>query len=151
VAQFRARRTIHAVIAHRRHLGWAVEAVAALSLASLAVRFVPFRRIVAWVEALAALPLRVDLASPDRRAVRARVRWAVVASAERLPWRPVCFPQGLAAFWMLRRRGVPCTFYYGAQPSDQKGVEAHVWICDGDIPIVGGEAAPGMKVLLRIA
>jgi hypothetical protein len=73
----------------------------------------------------------------------------VIACARRLPWHPMCFPRGLAAQWMLRRRGIPSVLYYGAAPDAVKGVAAHVWVCDGEVPVIGGRAAEGMAVLAR--
>jgi hypothetical protein len=75
------------------------------------------------------------------------VRWAVTSSARLLPWQPLCFPQALAAQWMLRRRGILSTLNYGAAPDAQKGIVAHAWVCDGDFAVVGGEAAERVVLL----
>lgn len=121
-----------------------IEATLALTAASLAILILPFR----VVARLAAYPLRQPemggLARAD--AVR-RTRWAIVACTRRLPWRVVCFQQGLAAQWILRRRGVPSVLYYGAAPDTEAGLAAHVWVRDGDIDVVGGEVASRFAVL----
>jgi hypothetical protein len=78
---------------------------------------------------------------------RSRVRWAVVACARWVPWRTMCFQQGLAVQFMLRRRGIPSVLYYGAATDDGRGLSAHVWVCDGDLNIVGGEIASRYAVL----
>ena len=122
------------------------EALIALTAASLAIRLLPFRVVVA---AAVHPAVRRPLAPERRRERRARVRRAVTRLAGRLPWRPLCFPQGLAAQWMLRRRGIPSVLYYGAAPDRAKGVAAHVWVCDDDVAVVGGEAARGMAILAR--
>jgi hypothetical protein len=59
----------------------------------------------------------------------------------------MCFEQGLAAQFMLRRRGVPSVLYYGAALDDQDGLSAHVWVRDGDVDIIGGEIASQFAVL----
>jgi hypothetical protein len=59
----------------------------------------------------------------------------------------MCFEQGLAAQFMLRRRGIPSVIYYGVAPDDQRGLSAHVWVSDGDIDVVGGEVASRYAVL----
>jgi hypothetical protein len=121
------------------------EAVVMLVLAGLAIRMVSFPGILN----LAARPVSGPLPSPAcRLALGARIGWVVPASARRLPWRAKCFPQGLAAQWMLRRRGIPSTFHYGASVIDA-GLEAHVWVSDGDTAIVGGRDAPLMRELVR--
>jgi hypothetical protein len=37
--------------------------------------------------------------------------------------------------------------YYGAVHDDQSGLHAHVWVCDGDVDVIGGEMADRFAVL----
>jgi hypothetical protein len=76
-----------------------------------------------------------------------RIRWAIIAAAGRVPWRALCFQQGLAAQLMLRRRGVPSVLYYGAAQGERTGLSGHVWVRDGDVDVVGGEIADRFAVL----
>ncbi|MEJ0025009.1 MAG: lasso peptide biosynthesis B2 protein [Rhizomicrobium sp.] len=122
------------------------ETLVALSVASLAIRILPFRTVMATARHIARGPAR---SGAERHATCARIRWSVTTCAGRLPWHPLCFPQGLAAQWMLRRRRVPSVLYYGAAPDAAKGIVAHVWVCDRDVPVVGGQAAEGLAVLAR--
>lgn len=123
-----------------------LEAFVLLALASLAIAWLPFRTVVRT----AARPLSRSLSRPQLRAAMCgRVRWAVQVCARRAPWRAVCFQQGLAVQWMLRRRGIPSVLYYGAAPSAERGVAAHVWVCDGGVAVIGGEAAVGLAILAR--
>ena len=66
------------------------------------------------------------------------IRRAVLAYGRRLPWRAKCFEQGLAAAWMLRRRGLAYALHYGAASRDGR-IDAHVWVTSGPTPIVGCE------------
>ena len=122
------------------------EAVFLLALARVAIAALPFR----WLVRLlgrgdsAAAPL-ADM--PE--ALITRVRWAVIAGAGRVPWRAVCFQQGVAAHWMLRRRGVPSVLYYGTAPDAAKGLAAHVWVRAGALDVIGGEVAGRFAVLAR--
>lgn len=121
-----------------------VEAVLFLAIAGLAIAVLPFRRI----GLLAGRPIR----RPELpRAVRLNkvrhIRWAVASSAVRVPWRALCFQQGLAAQLMLRRRGIPAVLYYGANQDDQSGLYAHVWVRDGDVDVIGGEIANKFAIL----
>jgi hypothetical protein len=59
----------------------------------------------------------------------------------------MCFQRGLAVQFMLRRRGIPSVLYFGAAPDDRRGLSAHVWVCDGDLNIVGGEIASRYAIL----
>ena len=124
-----------------RNLDVLAEAGAALLLASFAIRWLPFTRVLRLA----------DWRGPARRAagteLSARARWAVDRLADAVPWRAVCFQRGLALHWMLRRRGLPSLLHYGVGRTD--GVSAHVWVSlDGKVLIGGAEAArhPGMLV-----
>jgi hypothetical protein len=117
-----------------------------LTASSLAIRLLPFRIVMKAAER----PLPRDgLAFDRQRSVCMRIRWAVIAWAKRLPWHPLCFPQGLATQWLLRRRGVPSVLCYGAKPDEIGKLIAHVWVCAGDTIVIGGEAVPGMGLLAR--
>lgn len=119
------------------------EAMTVLTIASLAIEILPFRtvaRLAAGRMASGAVP------DTDRVSIDRQVRWAVMACARRVPWKAVCFQQGLAAHWMLRRRGIASILYYGAaQKADE--LQTHVWVRDGDTDIVGCENAAGFSVL----
>lgn len=120
------------------------EAVAALAVASLAIAILRFRTIAliaGWIAG-------EEVPEPEyRRSLARRVRWAVKACSNRVPWRAVCFQQGLAAQWMLRRRGVASTLYYGATPDAVTGLATHVWVRDGNTDVIGCEIADKFAVL----
>ena len=116
------------------------EALATLAWASAAIANKPFAQVAAIA---GSRPVRGAPASP---AEIDRVVQAVEAWARRVPWRTVCFQQGLAAHLMLRRRGVASRMHYGVSqavektPGD-KGLGAHVWVSVGDRLVIGGEEA----------
>jgi hypothetical protein len=127
-----------------------LEALLALTAASLVIWGLPFRIVVLCAQRrISGSPAPIE----RRRAVCKRVRWAVTACVRRLPWHPVCLPQGLAVQWILRRRNIPSVLYYGAAPAPAaaKGLAAHVWVCADGVPVIGGEAAQGMAVLARFS
>jgi hypothetical protein len=124
-----------------------LEAALWLALAALSVAVLPFRH----VGRLAARPLRRhEPLLESRTAAVNRIRWAVLTCARRVPWRALCFQQGLAAQFMLRRRGIPSVLYYGAALDDERGISAHVWVRDGDIDVVGCEIASRFAVLATL-
>ena len=94
-----------------------LEATLWLAVAGLTIAVLPFR----YIGRLAARPTR-GLKPPEQMRLEevGRVRWAIIACARRVPWRTMCFQQGLAAQFMLRRRGVPSVLYYGAAPDDRR-------------------------------
>jgi hypothetical protein len=121
-----------------------LEAMCSLALAWAAIAALNFRH----VGRLASIPiLRPEPPNDKKIAVAKRVRWAIIACAGRVPWRANCFEQGLAAQFMLRRRGVPSVLYYGAAPDDRRGLSAHVWVREGDFDVIGGEIASRYAIL----
>lgn len=117
------------------------ETIAALASASVAIRLVPFRRLMASLK-------EGEATSPPEASADdiARVKWAVEACARRLPWRIVCFQKGLALHRLLGRRGVPTTLHYGVA-SDSETLKAHVWVSYRGQAIIGGEEAAGYVCL----
>jgi len=119
------------------------EAAVLLAISSLAIAWLPFR----WVTRLAGREGRRPDQSAGTEQAIAAVRWAVAACGRFAPWRPVCFQHGLAAHWMLRRRGITSTLYYGASSDPERGIIAHVWIKSGELPVIGCEEAGRYAVL----
>ena len=116
------------------------EAGAAILAATLAIRLRPFRTIAEGLDDQAA----------QRQATDAEtgywIRRAVLAWGRRLPWRAKCFEQGLAAAWMLRRRGLAYAVHYGAANANSDLI-AHVWVTSGSTPIVGCENRDAFSLL----
>ena len=102
-----------------------------LAGASLAIRFLSFRRLIRLMGEERSWP-------EEPRADAAAVRLAVKRAAVRLPWRIVCFQEGLAAHWMLRRRGMASRLHYGIRPEGDR-LSAHVWVEAGGQVIIGEE------------
>jgi hypothetical protein len=119
------------------------EAVLMLAGASLAIKLLPFRTLMAPL----GRPARID---PDakRRAMRTvEARWGVRAAAPFLPWRIVCFQKGVALHLMLRRRGVPSILHYGVAQAGEDGIKAHVWVSAEGVDLIGGAEARGFTCL----
>ena len=71
---------------------------------------------------------------------------ATRAWARRLPWRTLCFEQGLTAHWMLRRRALASTLYYGAAKTRGQ-LKAHVWVKSDAQDVIGCESAAEYALL----
>ncbi|WP_265569356.1 lasso peptide biosynthesis B2 protein [Sphingomicrobium nitratireducens] len=104
-----------------------------LVAASLALRLRSFEAIVSGRDAPANLP---QVAPHDA----VMLERALKAWNRRLPWRTLCFEQGLAAERWLRRRGLASRLHYGAAGRGE-GPVAHVWVTSGTVPVVGCEQA----------
>ena len=122
-------------------LSMLAESGAAILAATIIVRLLPPRVALDWGQPGSnrggASPVEV-----------AAIRRAVQAWARRLPWRTMCFEQGLAAHWMLRRRGYSSTLHYGAATIDGE-LKAHVWVRSGDEDVIGCENAGDYALLAR--
>jgi len=116
------------------------EAGAAIVAASVAIRMTEFRELAARLDRP---PSAQRVADPE---TAYWVRRAVLAWGRRLPWRAKCFEQGLAAAWMLRRRGLAYTVHYGAAKREGR-LDAHVWVTSGETPVVGCENSEAFSLL----
>lgn len=114
-----------------------VEAALALTVVSAALKALPFAM------AMRAFGLRVGQAALKRAADPAQARKigrAVARAARRLPFKPVCLPQAVAAALMLRRRGLAAEVRFGVAKRNG-AVTAHAWSLCGDVPATGAEGA----------
>lgn len=111
-----------------------------LTLASLLIALLPFRRI-------AALAARGHQGPAAQGGQARRIAGTIEAWASRVPWRAVCFQQGLAAQLMLRRRGLAAALHYGAARDDAGRLVAHVWVRSGEVDVIGCDGAERFGVL----
>ena len=137
-----------------RQLNWpqralALEALAWLGVMRLALRMMPFPRLVAWLrlepgETPAAIP---DQSVPSMAAER--VGWAVRAVAARTPWESACLVQALAAARMLQARRLAPTLYLGVarQPGLPDQLHAHAWLRCGGLILTGESESRRFPVL----
>jgi hypothetical protein len=121
-----------------------VEATVWVAVSSFLVAALPFRQVAAIACRSA---LRAPLEGASRQAIVSGVQWAIATASAHVPWRAVCFQQGLAAQLMLRRRGVQSVLYYGASQRPITGLAAHVWVRAGDLDVVGCETASQYALL----
>ncbi len=132
---------------NRRRL-LAIEAVAWLLLARLALIFIPFPRL--------ARRLGTFVPPNDARALQARgggtrdaalfaeeIGWAVTRSARYVPFKAVCLPQAMAARVMLKRRGVSSVLHFGAGKGQDKPLDAHAWLDAAGVEVTGYPVAKG--------
>lgn len=124
-----------------------LEAVGALVLAGALLRTVAFSKLAKRLgRHMAVTP---DTETGEAVAVARRVRWAVETAARNLPWRPMCFPQAVAATMMLRRRRIASTLYLGVDPARQ--LDAHAWVRVGRVIVTGGPLETRFAVVSTFA
>jgi Transglutaminase-like superfamily len=132
------------------------QAMALLCLARLLVAALPFRL---WQASLgqAGLGQATNAMTPVRQigaAERDRA-WRLASHVERatfrLPFRVKCLPQAMVLVWLLRRRGIACSFILAVRPAAQRGADddLHAWTeCGGGVLI--GELPGPWIVILRL-
>jgi Transglutaminase-like superfamily len=119
-----------------------VEAIADLSVARLALVFVPFprlaRRLGTFVSPGDPRAGGAKFGPPDKQTLLAQdVGWAVTRAARYVPFRAVCLPQAMAARVMLKRRGVGSVMHFGAAMGLEKPIDAHAWLDAAGVEVTG--------------
>ena len=122
----------------------AVEASCMLTFFRFALNFLPVQRLTAWMgtDARALSSLSPAKALETIR----RVEWSIGAVVRHGPLTFVCFPQCLAAYFMLRRRHIASKLFYGVT-RDADQLKAHTWVKVGDRTVVGGDVESQFTVL----
>lgn len=124
-------------------------ALAALTLATLALKLMPFARLASW---LGAPGQETPPQMPDQHAALARdIGWAVRAAAGRMPWKAECLVQALAATLLARFRRLPSTLYLGVAYSDAGQLQAHAWLRCGPLIITGNAGHERFKSVASFA
>lgn len=113
-----------------------------LLVASGLIALLPFRRV-------AALAARGSHRGAITAAEARAIERALARTARLIPWRTLCFEQGLAALIMLRRRGHQATLYYGARHDADHRLTAHIWIRSGGVAVTGCADLDGYALLAR--
>lgn len=76
-----------------------------------------------------------------------RIARALAAACRRLPNRPGCLVQALAAVRLLQQSAVPARLYLGVRAAAFDQLEAHAWVKAGDFTVCGGRPEGRFKVL----
>jgi hypothetical protein len=131
------------------HKGLLLEALAALAMARVAMAFLPFRRIAAWLGTPGAEGPS-DFTPEEIQAAK-EIGWAVSVLGRRVPWDGRCLAQALAAVGMLRRRKQEGTLSFGVCEGESVGFEAHAWLRLGSCIITGGPGQERFKICTTFA
>ena len=125
----------------------AVEALALLTAFRISLRLFPFRHILRKIShpEPETESTTNPFNTPGVLETALNVRWAIESVSRHSPARFVCFPQSLAAYVMLRRRGLPATIVYGVGHSHLGNLIAHTWLTLGDRIVVGGEGSEAFQ------
>lgn len=108
-----------------------LEALVELARARWQLRTLPYRQLVARLQRSAP---GEPVAEPDTR----RIIWSVRAMARRVPWRADCFPQAIAGYRMLQRRGRLARIDLGVRRAADGHLAGHAWLTHDERVVLGG-------------
>lgn len=123
------------------------EAGILLLLANLCIRTVPFRHIYRFLQAYS---VPSDGSLPDRADEVNLVEISVSRMANLLPWKSLCLARSIAAFIMLRGRGIPAVMHLGVNFLEDTSLSAHAWIHDGSGVTEGISNNHAFTAVLRV-
>ena len=125
------------------------EAGGYLFAARLAVWFIPFRHL---AKRLGKKMGESPTSETERQHSEASlIGWAVRGLAQRLPWMKQCLVQAVAATWMLQRRRIPSTLYFGLAKDPNNQLKAHAWVRSGTLVLTGAQGRDHYKVVATFA
>lgn len=104
--------------------------------ARLAVLVVPFSRIARHMGGMRE-PEPGSEQSLAGQAPAREVSWAIERVAPVLPFKVVCLPRALAAWQLLRRRGVPARLHFGIVMTNPNQKQAHAWLDSCGVEVCG--------------
>ena len=125
-----------------------IEALAWLWCAKLLLLIFPFRWIAPRLGKRVESPANI---AESERHIAMRISWAVQAVARNVPLNLVCLPQAIAAKWMLRRRSIPSTLYFGICRGQTEELNAHAWLRSGDRILTGGAGSREHQVIAKFS
>jgi Transglutaminase-like superfamily len=104
------------------------EAGILLLLSNLSINTIPFRQIYRFLLANSNNCTRVVLDSAENVEL---VMLSLSRAANVLPWKSQCLSQSIAAFVMLRRRGIRAVMFVGVKSLEDSSLLAHAWVHTG--------------------
>jgi hypothetical protein len=136
--------TLKRVMRPPADIALAIEAGCMLTFFRIALSFLPVQKLTAWMSK--PHPVRRSISQANAARTLRRIEWSIEAVVRHAPLTFVCFPQCLAAYFMLRRRHIASKLFYGVT-RDASQLKAHTWVKVGDRTVVGGEVESRFTVL----
>lgn len=125
--------------------GLFLEAFFYLSVSRLLIFFFSFK----YVAKNLGEPMKESLqeASEEKLFLSKNIGRMVKKASSYSPFRSLCFEQALATKFMLKRRGIPCTIYFGVAQSTDIALKAHSWTRVGDRYITGEKGRENYQII----
>ena len=78
------------------------------------------------------------------------VNLSLLRAANLFPWKTLCLSRSIAAFIMLRRRGIPVVMFAGVKSDEDSSLLAHAWVQTANGVIGGSSENAAFTPLVRI-
>ncbi len=118
---------------------WFIPVWLMLGVGKLLVLLLPFRHLAPRLGMHAGASPWVPLLDADQESRALQISRVVRMAAAYTLWDSNCFPQAIAASFLLRWYGVPYMLFFGVAPSAKASkIQAHAWVAAGHIPVTGG-------------
>ncbi|MEI6335876.1 MAG: lasso peptide biosynthesis B2 protein [Methylococcaceae bacterium] len=118
---------------------WLIPLWCVLGICKLLIFSVKFKKLADCLgQTMTATPW-VPLLSQAQEYRALQIGRAVRLSAKYTPWDSNCFPQAIAARWLLGLYNIPYALYFGLQRDPELAdMKAHAWVAAGRIRVTGG-------------
>jgi len=120
-----------------------LEALFLLHVSNLFIMFMPFKRIAGKIGKLQVesrkFPINSAKINDVEHAVRRASRFCLHKSR--------CYDQALTGKFMLKRRNLPATIYFGLAKDVQNGLSAHAWVRCGSRIVTGKKGMENFTVI----
>jgi Transglutaminase-like superfamily len=131
----------------RREKQFFCEAGILLLLSNLCVKTIAFRHIEGFLRARWNDGTRGGCNCADDIEL---ITLSLSRAANPLPWKSLCLSRSIAAFIMLRRRGIPAVMFAGVKSIKDSSLLAHAWVHTARGVIGGNSENAAFTPLLRI-
>lgn len=123
-----------------------LETIILLGLARLAVVTLPFR----WISCVLGQKVEDSVENEELSVpslIVRRIEWVLRRTSLYTPWRSNCLARAIAGRFMLRRRSITSTLYFGVAKDETGEFEAHAWLSSGGKIVTGGAEANRFAVV----
>jgi hypothetical protein len=131
----------------RREKQFFCEAAILLLLSNICVRTIAFRHIDSFLRARWNGGTRGGFNRADDIEL---VNLSLLRAANPLRWKTLCLSRSIAAFIMLRRRGIPAVIFAGVKSVEDSSLLAHAWVQTAGGVIGGSSENAAFTPLVRI-
>ena len=114
------------------------EALLLIAIARIAIRFFSFKKLMNYLGTPQSELPNTELEEDERRYLH-QIGKAVRRASKNSFWHTMCYEQALTTKLMLKRRNKNATIYIGMRKNEEKGMEGHAWIRNGDYIITGNQ------------